>query len=49
MIQVQGRRALWAVEEPKLEMFWAEAAFYTLKRNGTPLAVVIGEQRKGER
>lgn len=48
MIQVQGRRALWVVEKPKLEMFWAEAAFHPLKRTRTPLAGVIGEKTKGK-
>lgn len=37
MFQVQGRRAPWVVEEPRLEMFGEEAVFYLLKRNRTPL------------
>ena len=37
MFQVQGRRAPWVVEEPRLEMFGEEAVFYFLKRNRTPL------------
>lgn len=45
MIQVQGRRAPWLVEKPKLEMFGAEAAFPTLKSNRTPLAGVIAEKK----
>jgi hypothetical protein len=46
MIPVQGRSALWVVEMPKLEMFWAEAVFYSLKRNRHPLAGVIAKEGK---
>lgn len=57
MVQVQGRRAPWVVEEPRLEMFGEEAVSYLLKRNRTPLTgrgggggrgAVIGEQKKME-